>query len=183
MEDDISTRKFVERDYKTFESESITFVSTIYAMVSLFLVGIYFRFFISQNFELLIVSVYVVIALAFLAFLGVQSSRRTKLNKLPSADILELCNLVKENTTNVDSGSWHVTPDAFNKHAMERLFTRSVAELIPANDYLTYMLAEKYIEVSSVTDKSKYNAENNISIAITDKANYRLKIYENAKDW
>ncbi|TKG00255.1 hypothetical protein [Vibrio sp. F13] len=179
-------RKVAPRSYKTLESETIIFVSTAYAVASLLLVGVLFRFFLSKEAEPTVIGIYAVFSLIFLLFMGVQSRRRTKLNKLPSDDILELCYLVKESSNHGEvgySGNWHITHKSFNNHAMERIFSRSTSEIIPALDYFSYMLAERCIDVSSVTDKGTRIDENVISIALSESSLSKLKIYESASNW
>ena len=179
-------RKVAPRSYKTLESETIIFVSTAYAVVSLLLVGVIFRFFLSKEAEPTVIGFYSVFSLIFLVFMAVQSRRRTKLNKLPSDDILELCYLVKESSKHGEagySGKWHITHRSFNNHAMERIFSRPISETIPALDYFSYMLAERCIDVSSVTDKGRNIDENAISIVLSKSSLSKLKIYESANNW
>lgn len=179
-------RQVVSRSYWTLESETIIFVSTTYAVLSLILVGVVFRFWLPASAEVCVISIYAISSLIFLSFIGVQSRRRTKLNKLPSEDILELCYLVKEcgNHGKEDfSGNWHVTYDSFNGHAMKRIFSTYISQIIPPHDYFSYMLAERYIDVSSVTDKGSDINKNTISISLSKSAQEKLKIYEGSAQW
>ncbi|PHO11816.1 hypothetical protein CPG38_11145 [Malaciobacter marinus] len=120
-------RKAIPINYKTLESETIIFASTSYAVLSLILVGVVFRFWLAERFEIYIISIYACLSLLFLIYMGIQSYRRTKLNKLPSSTILELCYLVKENSNYknakfVNNGCWNVTLSSFNDHAMKSIF-------------------------------------------------------------
>lgn len=176
------------RNYKTLESETIIFLSTSYAVISLILVGVVFRFWLSDCLEIYIISIYTFLSLIFLVYMGIQSNRRTKLNKLPSNTILELCYLVKEksnykNSEFVQSGCWNVTLSSFNDHAMKNIFGTEVSKLIPTHDYFSFMLSEKYITVSSITDNSNNINKNTLNISPSIKAIEKLKIYEDSERW
>ena len=180
------TRKVTPRNYQNLESETIIFASTIYSVLSLILVGLVFRFWLSDSAEVCIISIYAFFSLIFLVFIGVQSHRRIKLNKLPSDDILELCYLVKENSNyrNAEfSGCWNVTRDSFNDYAMKRIFSTDISKLIPAHDYFSYMLSEKYIIVSSITDNSNDINKNTLNISPSALAVEKLKTYEGSAGW
>ena len=181
-------RKAIPKNSRTLESETIIFVSTIYAVLSLILVAVVFRFFLSDCLEVYIISIYVFLSLIFLIYMGIQSRRRTKLNKLPSTDILQLCYLVKENSNYknaeyANSGCWNVTLSSFNDHAMKRIFGTEISKLIPAHDYFSFMLSEKYIRVSSITDNSNDINKNTLNISPSDLALEKLKIYEESAGW
>jgi hypothetical protein len=172
-------RKVVSRSYWTLESETIIFASTIYAVLSLILVGVVFRFWLPASLELCVISIYAIFSLIFVSFIGVQSRRRTKLNKLPSRDILELCYLVKEGF----SESMGVTCDSFNGHAMKRLFSTEISQIILPHDYFSYMLAERYIDISGFTDKGSDINKNTLNIYLSKSAQEKLEIYEGSAHW
>lgn len=179
-------RKAIRRKYKTFESETLIFISTSYAVVSLILVTIVFRFWLPENYKFPIVGAYALFSLSTLIWMGFQSRRRTELNKLPSLDVLELCYLVKETSDQSRegySGCWHVTYELFNTLSMERLFGDMVSQIVPPHDYFSYMLAEKYIEIQAIIDKGCDINKNSLSICLSDKALSRLAIYEKSGSW
>jgi len=181
-------RKVIPINYRTLASETIIFASTIYAVLSLILVGVVFRFWLSDCFEVYIISIYAFLSLIFLIYMGIQSYRRTKLNKLPSNTILELCYLVKENSNYknaefVNNGCWNVTLCSFNDHAMKSIFGTEISKLIPAHDYFSFMLSEKYITVSSITDNSNDINKNTLNISPSISAIEKIKIYEDSVRW
>ena len=184
-------RKAVERNYRTLESETIILFSTIYAVLSLILVWGVFKFLLCKPYELFAIIVYTVVSIFFLLFIGFQSRRRTKLNKLPSENILELCYLVKEKSNYDDDeagipgfrGCWNITCESFNNHSMNKLFSSNISQIIPAHDYFSYMISEKYINVSAVTDIGNDISKNHLSISLSEKAVSKLKIYEESVKW
>ncbi len=166
-------------EYKTLESETIVFLSTAYAVVSLFLVGVVFRFWMPEKYEYCVVGVYAVLSFTFLLFVGHESRKRTKINKLPSFDIIKLCYFAK-NYIGKETGVWCTTYESFNRHAMELLFDDSLYRSVPPHDYFSYMLAERYLIIEGIVDP-KIN--NNLKINLTKKAYDRLAIYKNSKKW
>ena len=180
-----SARKTTHRDYKTLEQETIVLLSSIYAVVSVFLVGIVFRFWLPTTTSLtqgLVAGLYLIASVAFLALIAWQSTRRTKINKLPSADITELCYLIKENSQE-QSKCWHTTQDTFNRRAMTLLFGADISSRVPAHHYFSYMLSERYIEIAVKTIDALNPVNDNLPIRLTKKANTHLGIYEDAKHW
>lgn len=168
-------------EYKTLESETIVFCSSLYAVIALMLVGVVFRFWLQEECEEAVIGVYALLSISFLIFIGIQSKRRTKLNKLPSRDVLDLCYLIRENLGN-ESSVWHTTYSSFNNRAMELFFTYEISTNIPAHDYFSFMLAERYLEIEGVVDIPGVN-NNNLKITLTKKAKERLAIYEESKSW
>lgn len=170
-------RKVKDIKYKTLESETIVFFSTIYAVVSLFFVGVVFRFFLPKSYEVYVVGFYAMVSFIFLVYIGVNSRRRTKLNKLPSFDVLELCYFV-DNYTGEETGYYWTKKESFNDHAMEIFFGRDIARGLPSHDYLSFMLAERYVVVESVSELNR-----NLGIKLAKKAIDRMSIYEMSKKW
>lgn len=178
-------RKAQHRDYKTIESETIVLFSSVYAVVSLCLVSILFRFWfptITLDEQVTATLVYVVISIGFLAFIFRESTRRTKINKLPSADITELCYFVKSYSQE-ESKHWHTTQLTFNTEAMKLLFGIEISNIAPAHDYFSYMLSERYIEIPLEHNVVHNRSNQNLSIRLTKKADTHLGIYEQAKHW
>ena len=174
-----SNRKVYPIEYKTMESESIVFCSTAYAVVSLLLVGVIFRFFLSDDLEKIVISLYAGLSVLYLFFMGNQSKRRAELNKLPSSDILDLCYLIKE-SGDPETGRWYTTRESFNERAMERFFTYHFSQVIPPHDYFSYMLSEGFLEIRNINDMP---LNTNLQIYLSSKAESRLNIYEKSTKW
>lgn len=173
--------KVKSRTYKTIESETIIFYSTIYAVISLLLVGIVFRFWLPlfpATFQVTIITAYALASVWFLYYIYIKSTRRTKINKLPPTDITSLCYLVKAYSQE-ESKTWHTTLESFNSNAMKLLFDDHIPQIIPPHDYFSYMLAERYIEIASINNISN----NTLSIQLSSKAILHLDIFEKAEHW
>ena len=176
-----SNEQILEREYKTFEAETIVMLSTLYAIVSLILVTVLFRFLLIESYELITISSYAVISFFFLLWIGRHSRRRAQLNKLPSIDVIKLCYMVKE-FSGQGRKSWHTTYSAFNDRAMERIFGATISEILPSHDYFSYIMAEKYI-VALPMDNSSDREQNGFSISLSETAQKKLKIFGDAKNW
>jgi hypothetical protein len=174
-----SNRKVKPVKYKTLESESIIFFSTLYAVVTLLLVGVIFRFWLSDESEKVVISIYAFFSLFYLLYMGIQSKRRTELNKLPSTDILDLCYLIKD-SGDPETGKWCTTHESFNNRAMDLFFTYHISQILPAHDYFSYMLSEGFLEIKGVNDMP---LNKNLHIYLSNKALSRLGIYENSFQW
>ncbi len=180
-----------EINYTTWESETIVIASTAFAVASSILTGVIFRIWPPTLSTLLspencALALYTLASAGIIIYIGMQSRKRALLNKLPSIDIIKLCNLVKQYSMHGQqgySGNWHTTSAAFNQRAMDTLFSQGVSQIIPAHDYFSYMLSERLIVTESITDKGSDKNLNTLSIALSKKALKRIEIYEKSKHW
>lgn len=170
------------REYKTLESETIILFSTVYSVLSLFLVGIVFRFFLPKNYEFIVFSAYACSSFLFLIYISIQARKRTKINKLPSADVLEVLYFFKEKIKH-EGDSFETSPSSFNNEAMIALYDEALASNIPPHDYFSYLLVERYIKISSFTFTGHYTNFNSMYVMLSEKSLSRLKIYEDAESW
>ncbi|EHH1106668.1 hypothetical protein J7H93_004755 [Vibrio parahaemolyticus] len=174
-----------EIEYKTFESEKIVQVMSWYAITSLIVVSIFMRVWLPKptqlySWETAALTVYTVISLSFLYIMGKQSKRRALINKLPSTDILKICEFLKDHTKNK---SWHVTYENFNTQSMQIVFGDSISFIIPPHDYLSYMLSERLVVIKAVTDKGSDRLMNPLSIELSGKGHKCLEIYSKSLKW
>ncbi len=180
-----------EINYTTWESETIVIISTAFAIASSIVTGVIFRIWpptlnILLSLENGALAFYTVASAGIIIYIGLQSRKRALLNKLPSIDVIKLCHLVKQYSMHGQqgySGNWHTTSAAFNQRAMESLFSQWVSQIIPAHDYFSYMLSERFIVTESITDKGSEKSLNALSISLSKKALKRIEIYEKSKHW
>ena len=180
-----------EINYATWESETIVIVSTAFAVASSIVTGVIFRIWpptlnILLSLENCALALYTLVSAVIVIYVGLQSRKRALLNKLPSIEIIKLCNLVKHYSMHGQqgfSGNWHTTSAAFNQRAMESLFSQWVSQIIPVHDYFSYMLSERLIVIDSITDKGSEKSVNTLSISLSKKALKRIEIFEQSKHW
>lgn len=174
-----------EIEYKTLESEKIVQLTSWYAIVSLILVSIFMRIWLPKptqfySWETAVLAVYAIMSLTFLIFVGKQSKRRALINKLPSADILKVCQFVQEHT---NEKSWQVTYENFNIRSMQIIFGDRIPFIIPPHDYLSYMLSERLVVIYAVTDQGTDKHMNPLSIELSEKGKKCLEIYSKSLKW
>ncbi|EGR2185961.1 hypothetical protein DZF89_24140 [Vibrio parahaemolyticus] len=174
-----------EIEYKTLESEKIVQLTSWYAIVSLILVSIFMRIWLPKptqfySWETAVLTIYAIMSLTFLIFVGKQSKRRALINKLPSADILKVCQFIQEHT---NEKSWQVTYENFNIRSMQIIFGDRIPFIIPPHDYLSYMLSERLVVINAVTDQGTEKLMNPLSIELSGKGKKCLEIYSKSLKW
>ena len=174
--------KIKEINYKTLSTINIAFASVLYSLLSILFGGVFYFY---TNITIVLI-MYVIISLIIVVWLFIQSRRRTLIDKLPSSDIVKLLYLIKNKSgqKNIEfSGSWHVNIYSFNKTAMKELYPEIESELILPHDYFSYLLATKYIFISSFIDNGNIKENNNLSISLSIKGLEILEIYEKSIKW